>query len=226
MPSNPMHLPGTSSPGAGTDQTPYISSGMFAGILPSIPNLQVGFLCSLALAGSHGYLTMDYTKPVKINGRDVIFGEVHSRVEDPPKTLSGSASPYICVLTGGGYRKRFTDQIMAGINGFYDTARLQGEWYNAAVFGGEIAVENSDNSLLIINCNYYGNLFSGTTGPYILLQDKPGDFRCELAYDRALYDRGPNARIVAGIYRIHRERDASGWNAGVNFSTNNHMLNA
>src|SRR3972149_3822360 len=61
-PSSPLGAPGSAYGSAGSDFIP-VSSGMLSGILPRIPNLELGFLYSVGSNVRSGRLTADYLVP-------------------------------------------------------------------------------------------------------------------------------------------------------------------
>jgi hypothetical protein len=132
-PSNPLRVPGTSGPWSsdGSDSV-VLSSGMFQGLLPNIPNLQFGYLYSFSNSGSAGRFTGDYLKPFSLNRELFVFGEAHVEGWNflssvGPSDNSGRVNNRVDVSLGGGFRKFFRDNALIGVNGFYDTTRLTGQ---------------------------------------------------------------------------------------------------
>ena len=112
-PSNPLALPGSSIAGPGSVS---ISSGMFHGILPPIPNLQFGYLYSFGNGLKSGRGTVDYLRPFSVGKDSVFFGEAHSEFQSFWNT--SSFNNRVDVSLGGGARTLLHKSTLLGMNGF------------------------------------------------------------------------------------------------------------
>ena len=110
--------------------TVSLSSGMFQGILPPIPNLQFGYLYNFGQDVGSGRATVDYLLPFNFSKDSVLFGEAHTEFQSFWKTNNGFNNR-VDVSLGGGYRTILRNSTLVGINGFYDTSRLGGTWYSS-----------------------------------------------------------------------------------------------
>jgi hypothetical protein len=223
-PSNPRGSPSPPTDGgAGSDEL-SLSSPMFQGILPDIPNLQGGYVFQFGGTTREGRLTLNYTLPKTVNGRDVVFAQTYARFQDLLKTLTGCPYPQVQCLLGGGYRKRLSDGVMLGGNLFFNANRLHTYWYSSGIFGMEMAAVTAGEGLASLNFNYYGNIFSQTTGLFSLFRRKPGDYRVQFAYSQPLLDRSFNLQVQASGYKLYREPVLYGWIVGAELTTSNRAV--
>lgn len=80
-PSNPLGLPGSSLLGPrGSDSIP-ISSGMFQGLLPTIPNLQLGYIYNFGQYVRAGRASVDYLLPINLSPATTVYGETHAEFQ-------------------------------------------------------------------------------------------------------------------------------------------------
>jgi len=197
---------------------------MFRDFLPQIPNLEVGYLYTFGKEIDEGRLTVDYSVQKTVLGRDVVFGETHARFKDLLKTLKGDRIPNVEFLIGGGYRKRVSDDLMVGVNGFYNSTRLYGNWYSSGIVGLEVAAVTPGEGIVTLSWNYYGNVFSGKGGIFSAFRYGPGDHKIDATYSQPLYDRALEVRLKACAYRFNRAGLVRGWSAGGDLSTTNGLL--
>ena len=88
-PSNPLGLPGSSLQGPmGSDSIP-ISSSMFQGLLPSIPNLQLGYIYNFGQYVRAGRASVDYVLPVNLGPDATVYAETRAQFQSFWKNLSG-----------------------------------------------------------------------------------------------------------------------------------------
>ena len=80
-PSNPLGLPGSSLVGPRGSENISISSGMFQGILPKIPNLQLGYNYTFGPQLRAGTASVDYLLPFKLGTDSTIYGEAHGEFQ-------------------------------------------------------------------------------------------------------------------------------------------------
>ena len=224
-PSNPLSPPGFRPDGTRELKSLCISNANFAGILPQIRNFQVGYLYTWAGNDTtQGLLNLDYSVPVTVNRKDVVFGEAHGWFEDPAALLGGSIDPNMQILVGGGYRKRLPRNVMIGASGFYTTARLAGDWHSSGIAGLEMAWVSSSDAVVMLNCNYYGNLFANAAGILRSFRGGSGDYKIEASYERPIWNQALDFRVRGGGYKLDRDGNAYGWSAGTELTTRDRML--
>ncbi|MBI5571372.1 MAG: inverse autotransporter beta domain-containing protein [Desulfomonile tiedjei] len=225
-PSDPLSPPGLRHDGPQELHSMCLSNANFAGILPQIPNFQLGY--SYTWAGSdttQGLLNLDYLIPKTVNRKDVLFGQVHGQFEDVSSLLGGSRDPNMQMLVGGGYRKRLGANAMIGLNGFYTTARLSRDWYSSGIAGLEMAWVSLRDAVFMLNCNYYGNIFADATGILTSYRGQTGDYKIEASYEQPILRRSVDFKVRGSSYRLDRGGDAYGWTAGAELTTRDRVLN-
>ena len=107
-----------------------LSSGMLGGILPRIPNLELGFLYNVGSRLRGGRAYADYLLPLSLDGNSVLFGEAHGEFQDFWKSpqVSTPSGPGLVVTRstserrtdlsfGGGYRRLLGNRTFLGVNG-------------------------------------------------------------------------------------------------------------
>lgn len=229
-PSNPLRLPGTSGPLAlGGSDTVTLSSGMFQGLLPPIPNLQLGYLYSFGSNYGAGRLTGDYLKPFNLNKGSFLFGEAH--VEGWNFWNSGAPTGYsrgfvnnrVDVSLGGGYRKFFGNQALIGINGFYDTTRLTGQWYSSGSLGLQAAWLLPGSDALDLNFNWYGKLLNGYEW-INTFRHGPSNYDFEAGYSHEIWNGGPDLRLKVKGYHFDVGSNLNGWTGGAELKSRDGMF--
>lgn len=156
--SHPLEMPG-SDYRVSSGNTLCLSSGMLRGLVPLIPNLEIGYLYSFGNNVSNGRLTIDYLLPLSIGSGFVVFGEAHGEFQDFWKKPPGGTSNRVDISLGGGGRKIIGESLLVGPNTFYDSSRLYNDWYSSGGFGLEMAAVMPGDDLIDLNFNYYGSLF-------------------------------------------------------------------
>lgn len=212
-----------------------LSSRMFRDIFPIIPNLEIGYLYNFGKNLRTGRLTVDYVLPRSLGQDSTVFGEAHGEFTDFWKTIqrlfrSSSSTTSIAGLNermdlsfGGGFRKIFNETLIVGINGFYDTSRLGGQWYGSGGFGFEMAGSLSGNDALDLNLNFYGNLFNRNTLVNTLRRG-PENFDFEAGYSHELFDGGPDLRLSATGYRFCAGDPVYGWRTAAELKSRDGMF--
>lgn len=199
-PSNPLGLPGSSLLGPrGSDSIP-ISSGMFQGLLPNIPNLQLGYIYNFGQSVRAGRASIDYLLPINLNSDTTVYGETHAEFQSFWKTLSG-ANSRTDISIGGGYRRMLDNKTLVGINGFYDTSRLFRRWYSSGSVGIELAAEIAGNDAIDINANWYGRLFNSDVLSNAFRYG-PSNYDFQAGYSHELWNNGPDLRLSATGYKF------------------------
>ncbi len=208
-PPSPFAPPG-SALGAGSD-TASISSGMFQGILPPIPNLQVGYLYNFGKHVRSGRFTADYLLPVKLGAESRLFGEAHTEWQSFWK-MPGFNNR-VDVSLGGGYRTILLNKAMVGVNGFYDTSRLGEQWYSSGSFGFETAALLSGSDALDLRANWYGKLFNSSV-IMNAFRYGPSNYDFQAGFSHELWNGGPDFRVSATGYQFDVGNRVYGWNTG------------
>ncbi len=229
-PSNPLRAPGTSGPwSSGGSDSVCLSSGMFQGLLPPIPNLQLGYLYSFSGNYGAGRLTADYLKPFSLTKESFLFGEAH--VEGWNFWNSGGRFGYsggpvnnrANVSLGGGYRKFFGNSALIGVNGFYDTTRITGQWFSSGGLGFQAACLLTGSDALDLNFNWYGQLFSGyewlNTFRY-----GPANYDFEAGYSHEIWNGGPDLRLKIRGYQFYTGSNLYGWTGGAELKSRDGMF--
>ena len=224
-------------PGAagGSSGTIPITSGMFHGILPPIPNLQFGYLYQFGNNVSAGRGTVDYLLPYSLNKDSVLFGEAHSEFQNfwkPTSSVVPSAftttttsgfNNRVDVSLGGGYRRISGKNTLFGANGFYDASRLGGTWYSSGSLGVQMAALVSGSDAIDLNFNWYGKLFNSS---FLVnaFRFGPSNFDFQAGYSHELWNGGPDFRLSATGYQFDVGNRVYGWNAGAELKSRDGMF--
>jgi hypothetical protein len=198
-----------------------LSSGLFPGILPPIPNLQIGYLYSFGSNVRSGRFTADYLLPISLGMDSVVFGEAHSEFQSFWNTTSFNNRTDVSL--GGGYRIILRDMTLLGVNGFYDTSRLGGQWYSSEGVGVEMAALLPGNDTVDINFNWYGQLFDSDVIRNAFRYG-PSNFDAEAGYSHELWGGGPDLRLKITGYQFHTGSKIGGWNAGAELKSRDGVL--
>jgi len=210
-PSNPLGLPGSSSPWGPGASALCVSDRMLRGILPLIPNLQFGYLYDFGNNRvSQGRFNADYLLPFSLSADSMIFGEAHTEFQDFWKTTSFSNR--VDMSFGGGYRTLVRRNTLLGVNGFYDTSRLGGTWYSSGGVGFEVAALIGSDAV-DLNFNWYGQIFN-TTVISNAFRYGPSNYDFEAGYSHELWIGGPDLRLKMTGYKFDVGNSVYGWNTG------------
>jgi len=188
-----------------------LSSGMFPIILPPIPNLQIGCLYTFGPNVRSGRFTADYLLPFGLGQDSVLFGEAHAEFQSFRQATGFNNRADISL--GGGYRTIPRDNLLIGINWFYDAARLGGTWYSSGGVGAEMAALLPGNDAVDINFNWYGLLFDSDVIRNAFRYG-PSNFDAEAGYSHEMWDGGPDLRLKITGYQFDTGSKIAGWNAG------------
>jgi hypothetical protein len=231
MPAPPPGAPGGAY-GAqrGSDIIP-LSSGMFSGIMPRIPNLEFGFLYNFGNNVRMGRFTADYVLPFSLSCDSVLFGEAHGEWEDFWKTptvsvtsVAGStvttsgSSNRVDLSFGGGYRTMLGESTLLGVNGFYDASRLFDTWYSSGGVGLEWAALIGGDAAIDLNVNWYGNLFT-RDGLINAFRNRGGSYDIEAGYSQSLFNQAVDLRLKATGYQFDIGSAVYGWRTGADLTT-------
>jgi len=228
-PSNPLGTPGTSGPLAlrGSD-TVSLSSGMFQGLLPPIPNLHLGYVYSFSRNYGAGRVTGDYLKPFSLDRESFVFGEVHAEAwnfwgSGRSGYSGGIVNSRVDLSLGGGYRKFLGNQALIGINGFYDTTRLVGAWFPSGSLGFQAAWLLPGSDALDLNFNWYGQLFN--CGQWVnTFRYGPSNYDFEAGYSHEIWDGGPDLRLKVKGYHFDVGTNLNGYSAGAELRSRDGMF--
>lgn len=241
-PSRPLSQPGTSGPqfGGGSNVIP-LSSDWVRDYLPQIPNLELGFLYTFGSNIRQTRWVADYVKPFEITRDNFIFAEAHAEYLNYQTTITlpfldnfwnqgppGAASRTDLSI-GGGYRRMVGENLLLGVNGFYDTSRIVGSWYSAGGFGLQLAANGPGDSMVDLNANYYSNTFGnydsrGSEFPTFNAIDSVkrggGSYDVEAGYSQALFNREYDLRIkLAGYQFLVGDQFKPGLKTGAEITT-------
>ena len=127
------------------------------------------------------------------------------------------------VSLGGGYRKFFGNQALIGINGFYDTTRLTGQWFSSGGLGLQAAWLLPGSDALDLNFNWYGQLFNSyewiNTFRY-----GPSNYDFEAGYSHEIWNGGPDLRLKIRGYHFYIGSNLNGWTGGAELKSRDGML--
>ncbi|MGA8830997.1 MAG: hypothetical protein ACLQT6_15035 [Desulfomonilaceae bacterium] len=228
-PSNPLRAPGTSGPWTGGSDSVVLSSAMFQGSLPPIPNLQFGYLYSFSNNYGAGRVTGDYLKPFSLNKESFVFGEAHAEGWNfwnsggTNGNSGGVVNNRVDVSLGGGYRKFFGNQALMGVNGFYDTTRLTGQWFSSGSLGFQAAWLLPGSDALDLNFNWYGQLFNSYQW-INTFRHGPSNYDLEAGYSHEIWNGGPDLRLKIKGYNFDVGSNLRGWTGGAELSSRDRMF--
>ena len=201
---------------------------MFQGLLPPIPNLQLGYVYSFNRNYGAGRVTGDYLKPFSLNRESFVFGEVHAEMwnfwgSGRSGYSGGIVNSRVDLSLGGGYRKFFGNQALIGINGFYDTTRLTGTWFPSGSLGVQAAWLLPGSDALDINFNWYGQLLNGNEWVNTFRYG-PSNYDFEAGYSHELWNGGPDLRLKAKGYHFDVGTNLNGYSAGAELKSRDGMF--
>ncbi|MEI7450806.1 MAG: hypothetical protein WCJ75_14405 [Desulfomonile sp.] len=221
-PSNPLGLPGSSVTGPRGSDSISISSGMFQGLLPNVPNLQLGYNYTFGPKFRAGSASVDYMLPFKLGAGSTIYGEAHGEFQSLSIAQPGSPNNCMELCFGGGYRRMFGGDTMIGLHGFYDKTRLSGNWYSSGSAGVEMSAMVAGHDAIDLNCNWYGQAFDAS-----LLSNSLGfnagtsqvgfgnsNYDFQAGYSHELYDGGPDLRLSVTGYKFDTSSNVYGYYGG------------
>jgi hypothetical protein len=221
-PSNPLGMPGSSLLGPRSSENISISSGMFQGLLPEIPNLQLGYNYTFGPQLRAGTASVDYLLPFKIDADTTIYGEAHGEFQTLSINQPGSPNNSTELCFGGGYRRMLSKHTMVGLHSFFNTAKLYGGWYPSGSTGVEFASMISGHDATDFIFNWYGKaldaaIFSGTpayAAAAATANFGNANFDFQVGYSHELYNGGPDFRLSATGYKLECGSNVYGYYAG------------
>ena len=216
--------PPISSEIIGESDTIPITSGMLSNFMPNIPNLQFGYQYFFGNGAGSGQFNADYLLPVNIGQDAVVFGEAHGNYWVYGERPAEAPSSGVDFSVGGGYRRITSDNLLAGINGFYDTAKGYNKWYSSGSVGLEMAANVGIADAIDFNANwYYGNLYSSTE---IIHEFRKigNNYDVSAGYSLALFNSALDLRIKASVYKFDVGNNVYGYMTGADLTTRNGMF--
>jgi hypothetical protein len=231
-PSNPQGLPGSSAVGQRGSDIISISSGMFQGILPKIPNLQLGYNYTFGPKLRAGTASIDYLLPFKLGADSTIYGEASGEFQSLSIAQPGSPNSSVELCLGGGYRMMFGNHTMIGLHSFFDTTKLSGFWYSSGSAGVEMAAMVSGHDAIDLNFNWYGKAldasFLSNSLDFNPVTNEvgfgPSNFDVQAGYSHELYDGGPDLRLSVTGYKFDTGSGVHGYDAGAELKSRDGMF--
>ncbi len=214
-PSNPLSAPrGVSTPGSGSI---LFTPQLLGGILPLVPNLEFGYLYNFGQGILSGRFTIDYLLPIELGKDAVVFGEAHAESQGFGKGRKGTAHTRTDISVGGGYRRMIGDDLLVGVNSFFDATRLGRPWHTSLGVGADAAFLIGGHDALDLNFNWYGLPHHEIL--VAIFQKGRTNYDFEAGYSHELYAGGPDLRLHATGYRFDSGSGVIGWRAGAELKT-------
>ena len=230
-PSNQLGMPGSSLLGPRGSENISISSGMFQGIMPQIPNLQLGYNYTFGSKIKAGAASVDYLLPFKIDSDTTVYGEAHGEFQSLSFTQPGSPNSSTELSFGGGYRRMLGKDTMVGLHSFFNTAKLSGTWYPSASAGVEFASMISGHDAIDFIFNWYGKALDATIfGGIPAHATAPANasfgnanFDFQVGFSHEIYNGGPDFRLSATGYKLECGSNVYGYYAGAELKSRDGM---
>ncbi len=236
-PSNPLSAPMAGLVGPREQSSILFSPNLFQGILPNIPNLQFGYLYRFGSAYARSNrLSVDYLLPITLgHGNSAIFGEAHGEFTnfwDSIRNVFSSRDTITSTSSfderkdlsfGGGYRTILNENTLIGVNGFFDTTKIGGKWYNSGGLGVEFAALLPGNDAVDLTLNYYGNLFNSDVLTRVF-RTGPENYDFQTGYSHELWNGGPDLRLHATGYRFSAGTSVYGYKGGAELKSRDGMF--
>ena len=230
-PSNPMGLPGSSLVVPRGSENISISSGMFQGILPKIPNLQLGYNYTFGPQLRAGTASVDYLLPFKLGADSTVYGEAHGELQSFSISQPGSPNNSVDLCFGGGYRRMLGNHTMIGLHSFFDTTKLSGVWYSSGSFGVEMAAMVAGHDAIDLLFNWYGQALDDSSLNNLGYNPANGEdgfgnsnFDFQVGYSHELYNGGPDLRLSVTGYKFDMGSDVYGYYAGAELKSRDGMF--
>jgi hypothetical protein len=223
-PSHTLAFPRGSSLGQLGIDTVNISSGLFRDLFPRIPNLEFGFNYAFGSNLGQSRWSLDYLLPVGLGPDATLFAEAHG------EEVNSRASTWVPFLNnfwqqktpgsqsrldlsfGIGYRRIFRDDLLLGVNAFFDTTRLYGPpWRSSGGYGLEMAANGPGDSAIDLTFNYYGNVYGGYNSRGSVfptfniidgIQKGEANYDLEAGYSQSILDQAFDLRVKFTGYQF------------------------
>ena len=224
VPSNPLGLPGSSYAGPRGEDNVSLSSGLFRDLFPKIPNLEFGFNYMFGSNLRQSRWSIDYLIPMGFGPDATLFAEAHG------ESVISKSSTWVPFLNnfwqltapgdqsrldlsfGIGYRRIFAQDLLLGVNAFYDTTRLYGpSWRSSGGYGLEMAANGPGDSAIDLTFNYYGNVYGGYNSRGSVfptfniidgIQNGTANYDLEAGYSQSIIDQALDLRLKVTGYQF------------------------
>ncbi len=224
VPSNPLGLPGSSYAGPRGEDNVSLSSGLFRDLFPKIPNLEFGFNYMFGSNLRQSRWSIDYLIPMGFGPDATLFAEAHG------ESVISKSSTWVPFLNnfwqltapgdqsrldlsfGIGYRRIFAQDLLLGVNAFYDTTRLYGpSWRSSGGYGLEMAANGPGDSAIDLTFNYYGNVYGGYNSRGSVfptfniidgIQNGTANYDLEAGYSQSIIDQTLDLRLKVTGYQF------------------------
>lgn len=223
-PSNPLGFPRGTYLGQPRGDTVNLSSGLFQDLFPRIPNLEFGFNYSFGSNLRQSRWSIDYLLPVAFGNNNTFFAEAHGESvslksftwvpflnnfwqQTPP-----GAESRVDLSLGIGFRRIFGEDLLLGVNAFYDTTRLYGtSWRSSGGYGLEMAANGPGNSAFDLTFNYYGNVYGGYNSRGSVfptfnivdgIQSGQANYDLEAGYSQPIFEQAFDLRLKVTAYQF------------------------
>jgi hypothetical protein len=245
-PANRLGLPGSFSPDARSSESLPISSGMFQGLFPPVPNLDFGFNWIFGRGISTGNVTADYIYPIRFAGQGRLFWQGHANYTafskeggsvSTSETATTVPSPTFFTDTdtivsraslsspnrwdlslGGGYRRLVGNKAFVGVNAFLDNSTVSRKWYSSWGWGLEWACLTPGNGLIDLHLNQYGNLFNNLSFKNAF-RNVGTSYDIEAGYAVPLFNDAVDLRLKGSGYQFNVGEHIYGYRTGADLTT-------
>lgn len=162
---------------------------------------------------------------MSLGSDSAVFGEAHGEFTNFWKTVQrlfrssntisaqSSLNERTDLSFGGGYRTILNENMLLGVNSFFDTTKLGSRWYSSGSLGFEYAAILPGNDALDLSFNWYGNLFNRNVLANAFRRG-PQNFDFEAGYSQELWNGGPDLRLNATGYRFSSGSGVYGMRGG------------
>ena len=110
-----------------------------------------------------------------------------------------------------------------GVNGFYDSSRLDNRWYPSGGVGLEMAANVAGEDAIDLTVNWYGNLFNRDV-LVNAFRNQGNSFDVQAGYSHALFEHALDLRLKLTGYRFDIGDTVQGWRGGADLTTRNGMF--
>lgn len=202
----------------------HFTDRLLQGIVPIPSYLRFGYLYDGGPKFSAGRLTLDGFVPIRLGKRTRLFGQAQGSFQDFWRTIRGESSNRIDLSFGGGIRQIIGDTRYVGVNAFYDTTRLAGNWYSSGGLGLEMWGNLAGSDTIDLSFNYYGDLFIGPNNIVDAFRRGKGNYDIEAGYSHPLLDESLELRLKLRGYAFDSGDRFYGWATGCDLTTSDRLL--
>ncbi len=191
----------------------------------SIPShLRFGYLYTGGGKFSNGLYTVDAFAPWGIRKTTRLFGQAHGDFQKFTGMFGGNSASRADLSVGGGVRQILRDKGYVGLNAFYDTTRLGGQWYSSSGLGLEYWGNLTGADTMDLAFNYYGDLFSGSNTIVSAFRTGKANIDFEAGYSTPLLNQSLQLRLKGRGYAFDVGDRIYGWAAGADLTTTDRLL--